>query len=48
MDTIFRTIHIWMLNRGWCKVKPWEDPRRSEVERAMWIAAEPKSLRGVR
>lgn len=40
-----KRIHIWLLNRGWVKVKPWEDPRRPAHDRAQWVEAEPKSLR---
>ena len=38
-------IHIWLLNRGWVKVRLWEDPRRPAHDRAQWVKAEPKSLR---
>jgi hypothetical protein len=40
-------ITIWLLNHGWLKVNPWEDPRRSESDRVMWLNAQPKSLRKV-
>lgn len=42
---MIKRLHIWLLNHGILKVKPWNDPRRPAWERAMWIAAEPKSLR---
>ena len=39
-------VYIWLLDRGLVKVKPWEDPRRSPEDRALWIKSEPKSLKG--
>ena len=40
-----KRIHIWLLNRGILHVAPWNDPRRPAHDRAMWVKAEPKSLR---
>ena len=36
---------IWCLNHGLAKRKPWEDPRRPEEDRILWLKSEPKSLR---
>lgn len=38
-------VYIWLLNRGWMRVQPWNDPRRPAHDRALWIASEPKSLK---
>jgi len=45
--TLKTRLYIWLLNRGIVKVKPWNDPRRPDWERAMWLKSEPKSLRKV-
>jgi len=37
-------IFVWCLNRGILKVKPWDDPRKPEEDRALWLKAQPKSL----
>lgn len=37
-------IFVWCLNRGFLKVKPWDDPRKPEEDRALWLKAQPKSL----
>jgi hypothetical protein len=38
-------ITIWLLDHGWIRVEPWEDPRRSAKDRALWLMAQPKYLR---
>lgn len=44
MNRIRLRFYVWLLNRGWLKVKPWEDPRKTEEDRILWLKAEPKSL----
>ena len=39
-------VYIWLLDRHILTVHPWADPRRSPQDRAAWIRAEPKSLKG--
>lgn len=39
-------LYIWALNKRWLSVDPWNDPRRSEADRAAWREAQPKSLKG--
>ena len=40
----FRRLHIWALDHGWAHCEPWEDPRRSKADRALWRASQPKRL----
>ena len=44
--SIKQRVYIFLLNHHVLQVKPWNDPRRSPEDRARWIQAEPKSLKG--
>lgn len=48
IDRFRNRIWIWLLDHDLVRVEPWRDPRRSAQDRALWRAAEPKSMISVK